>query len=96
MKVLVTIVNEHFLTGLIWSSNPTLTKEQFLADLKEGKVQAPVAACAPPPPKFAAPILAPVQEQPKKVEANRDALFAELNAGEDITKRLKKVNKEEL
>lgn len=60
---------------------------------------APKPPCAggPPPPPMAF-VPPPIDHQPVKtnVEADKGALFAELNVGEDITKRLKKVDKAKL
>lgn len=78
--------------GVNWNVKGTKTVDDLLAALSGAKPAGgpppPPPAKLPPPP----PVNAPLQPA-KTATADTAALFAELNVGEDITKRLKKVDK---
>lgn len=81
--------------GLDWNPKGTRTFEELLGAVKGEKVAA-VAHGVPPPPPGVPPPPPPVSALPPASSGATDkgALFAQLNVGEDITKMLRKVDKE--
>ncbi|CAK60697.1 unnamed protein product (macronuclear) [Paramecium tetraurelia] len=93
LKWLPDFVITNYKMGLEWNGKGSLTFEQYFAALTQEKTHGapppppPKGPPPPPPPQFAAPA-----HQTDSGDS-RGALFAELNVGADITKRLKPVQK---
>ncbi|SCV02885.1 LAME_0H05996g1_1 [Lachancea meyersii CBS 8951] len=95
-------VKEHHMTGPSWNNATGLEFSEALDKLNaskstssEGPAQRSAAsAAAPPPPPPPAPPASVFQAQETPApKGGFDAVFSELNQGEDITKSLKKVDK---
>lgn len=69
-------IKQHHTTGLVWSG--------------KSAPSAPAGGCPPPPPP---PVLPPIGDLSMGADGDdgRSALFAQINQGEDITKKLKRV-----
>lgn len=82
-----------FNLGLNWNVKGTETVDELLNALNQekgagGPPPPPPRMPPPPPPTFAMPVAHDHGEP-----ADRQALFADLNVGEDITKRMKCVER---
>ncbi|ULT79854.1 hypothetical protein L3Y34_010444 [Caenorhabditis briggsae] len=84
-------------TGLVWNSAPGAVPDGASSAPSAAPVAAPKAPGGPggpppPPPPPPADFLASIAPPPVDTDkSNRDALFAQLNQGEGVTSRLKKV-----
>uniref|UniRef100_A0A9J2Q045 C-CAP/cofactor C-like domain-containing protein n=1 Tax=Ascaris lumbricoides TaxID=6252 RepID=A0A9J2Q045_ASCLU len=93
LNSLQTYVRQVHTTGLVWNSNPGACAPVSAArGSSPQSASAPSAGAAPPPPP-PPPVLPPdlLSTSGKSSSADRAALFAEINKGEDITKGLRKV-----
>uniref|UniRef100_A0A915C4V9 C-CAP/cofactor C-like domain-containing protein n=2 Tax=Parascaris univalens TaxID=6257 RepID=A0A915C4V9_PARUN len=93
LNSLQTYVRQVHTTGLVWNSNPGACAAVSAArGSSPQSASAPSAGAAPPPPP-PPPVLPPdlLSTSGKSSSADRAALFAEINKGEDITKGLRKV-----
>ncbi|CAJ0935156.1 unnamed protein product, partial [Mesorhabditis belari] len=78
-------------TGLIWNSAPGSVAPTSSGAPSAGGPPPPSGPPPPPPPPIPADLFAPAPAAKSGDDAKRDALFAELNQGEAITGKLKKV-----
>ncbi|QRW00655.1 adenylyl cyclase-associated protein 1 [Ceratobasidium sp. AG-Ba] len=86
-------VSEHHTTGLAWNpkgGDATQFKATSPASAPTGGAPPPPPPPPPPPADFGAP------PAPAPAATGVSAVFAELNRGEEVTKGLRKVNKDEM
>ncbi|VBB28639.1 unnamed protein product [Acanthocheilonema viteae] len=92
LNALQKYVRQVHTTGLVWNScpgtkPPILVKQATSNNILSGGVPPP----PPPPPVLPPDLFAASETNVSTDKSDRAALFAEINAGEEITKRLKKV-----
>lgn len=71
-------IKQYHTTGLVWSG-----KTEAIAPVRAGGAPPPPPPGCPPPP----PVLPPFDDLSLGGDDERSALFAQINQGEDITKR---------
>ncbi|VIO88131.1 Uncharacterized protein BM_BM17986 [Brugia malayi] len=86
LNALQKYVQQVHTTGLVWNSCPGAKPSALVSP------NSTLSGAAPPPPVLPPDLFAAVSETNISTDkSDRSALFAEINAGEEITKRLKKV-----
>ncbi|CAI4226026.1 unnamed protein product [Auanema sp. JU1783] len=89
LESLYQFVRQTHTTGLVWNSAPGSAPSG--SALPKTAPPPPPAGGPPPPPPPPANLMAGITSKASDDKAGRDALFAELNKGEAITSKLKKV-----
>jgi adenylyl cyclase-associated protein len=110
LKALQSYIKKHYPTGLTWNNNG-IDAAQAYRDADDNKTPsatpapAPGGGAPPPPPppplpKFdntaPPPPPGPAPAHAKSTGGDMDAVFSQLNRGEDVTKGLKKVDKSQM
>ncbi|KAF8682381.1 Cyclase-associated protein [Rhizoctonia solani] len=88
-------VTEHHTTGLAWNPKGG-DAAQFKSASAPAAGGAPPPPPPPPPPAGVPPPPAPAASAPAPAVPDTSAVFAQINQGADITKGLRKVNKDEM
>ncbi|CAG9530317.1 unnamed protein product [Cercopithifilaria johnstoni] len=93
LNALQKYVRQVHTTGLVWNSCPGTKPPALVKQVSSSNISSVGAPPPPPPPVLPPDLFAAVSSEANAStnKSDRAALFAEINAGEKITKRLKKV-----
>jgi adenylyl cyclase-associated protein len=96
-------VKENFTTGLAWNANGEKLESFLGKSFSGGAPAAPPAPPAPaaggpppPPPPPPPPMVFEDEEKPAQSQGGASAVFAEINRGEAVTAKLRKVDKSQM
>ncbi|VDN51991.1 unnamed protein product [Dracunculus medinensis] len=93
LNAIKSYVSQYHSKGLIWNTDPGASPQKSVSSVAapSGLSQSPVASAVLPPPPPPPPPLPGLKCGTDNANVDRAALFAEINTGENITRRLKKV-----